>query len=162
MTLYEINKSIEAILEDVVDPETGEIIEGDLFEAYEALQMDWAEKVDNIACFIKDLKAEAAAIREEEKALAARRRSAESKGERLSQYLEFCLHGEKFSSPRASVSYRRACKVVVDEAHLFEIPEQYLRYKDPEVDKTAVKKALTAGEAVPGCNLVESTSMIIK
>jgi len=161
MTLWEIDKNIEAILEDAIDPETGEISE-DLFEQYEKLQMDRDQKVENIVCYIKDLKAEAAAIKEEKANLDKRARSAENKADRLKQYLEFCLHGEKFSSPRGSVSYRKTTKVEVDENRLNEVPERFLRYKDPEVDKKAVTEALKAGEDVPGCTLVDSVSVIIK
>ena len=40
MKLYEINEAIETVLETATDPETGEIIDADLFEAYNRLQMD--------------------------------------------------------------------------------------------------------------------------
>lgn len=162
MKLYEINAAIEQALEGAIDPETGEVIASDLFEAYEQLQMERDEKIENIVCYIKDLDAESKAIREEEKALAARRKSAENKGDRLRSYLQFCLQGEKFKTARCSVSFRHGQKVEVDENSLAEIPEQFLRYKDPEVDKKAVTEALKAGEAVPGCSLVDSVSMIIK
>lgn len=162
MKLYEIDREIEAALEGAIDPETGEIIASDLFEVYEALQIQRDEKIENIGLFIKDLKAEAAAIREEEKALAARRRAAENKAESLEGYLQFNLHGEKFKTPRLAVSYRKSQKVEVDENRLNEIPEEYLRYKDPEVDKKRVSEALKSGQAVPGCKLVDNISMIIK
>ena len=162
MTLYAINKAIEETLDAAVDPETGEIVEADLFEAYNRLQMDRTDKIENIGCFIKDLDAEAKAIREEEKALAVRRRIAENKAERLRGYLAFCLKGERFNTPRCSVQFRKNTVVAVDENRLNEVPEKFLRYKDPEVDKKAVREALKAGEAVPGCTLAESVSMIIK
>lgn len=162
MTLYELTQGIEEALEGAIDPETGEIIASDLFEAYEALELQRNEKIENIGLFIKNLEADAKAIREEEKALASRRKTCENKAESLKQYLQFCLHGEKFQSPRLAVSFRKSQKVDVDENRLAEIPEQYLRHKDPEVDKTAVKEALKAGETVPGCTLVDNVSMIIK
>ena len=80
----------------------------------------------------------------------------------MRNYLQFCLGGQKFQSPRLAVSFRKTAKVEVDENRLNEIPEMYLRYKEPEVDKKSVCDALKAGEAIPGCTLVESTSMIIK
>lgn len=162
MKLYEIRNEIEAAIDAAVDPETGEIVASDVFEALDALQLAFDEKAENTACFIKNLDAEAKAIREEEKALAARRRVLENKAERCKAYLQFCLNGEKFSTPRCAVSFRRSKSVAVDENRLFEIPEDYLRYKDPEVDKKAVREALVAGQDVPGCSLVESVSMIIK
>ena len=42
------------------------------------------------------------------------------------------------------------------------LDENYLRYKEPEADKTAIKEALKAGKTVAGATLVENTSVIIK
>ena len=162
MTLYEINNAIQETLEQAVDPETGEIADEALLEAYDQLRMDRDEKVENIGCFIKNLEADAAAIKAEAKNLTARARAAENKAEHLRNYLQFCLDGQKFQSPRLSVSFRHAKKVEVDENRLYDIPEDYLRYKEPEVDKKRVSEALKAGETIPGCTLVESVSMIIK
>ena len=162
MTLYEIDQAIITALEGATDPETGEIIDDALMAEYEQLQLDRETKIENIGLFIKDLEADAAAIKNEAKNLAARAKAAEGKAEHLRNYLQFCLDGQKFQTPRLAVSFRHAKKVEVDPDKLFEIPEEYLRYKEPEPDKKAIGEALKAGEAVPGCQLIESVSMIIK
>ena len=38
----------------------------------------------------------------------------------------------------------------------------YLRYKAPEVNRKMVADEIKAGGTVPGCELVENVSMIIK
>lgn len=162
MTLYEIDKAIQEALEGAVDPESGEIIDEELLAAYDQLRMDRDQKVENIGLYIKNLEADAAAIKAEAKNLTARAKAAENRAEHLRNYLQFCLDGQKFQSPRLSVSFRRGTKVEVDQNRLFEIPDDYLRYKDPEVDKKRVSEALKAGEDIPGCTLVDSISMIIK
>ena len=162
MTLYEINEAIQEALEAAVDPETGEITDDALLAQYEQLQMDRDQKVENIGLFIKNLEADAAAIKAETKNLAARAKAAENKAEHLRSYLQFCLDGEKFQSPRLAVSFRHSKKVEVDPARLYEIPDDYLRYKEPEPDKKAIGDALKAGQDIPGCQLVENVSMIIK
>ena len=162
MTLYEIDKAIQEALEGAVDPESGEIIDEELLAAYDQLRMDRDQKVENIGLYIKNLEADAAAIKAEAKNLTARAKAAENKAEHLRNYMQFCLNGRKFQSPRLSVSSRRSQKVEVDQNRLFEIPDDYLRYKDPEVDKKRVSEALKAGEDIPGCTLVDSVSMIIK
>lgn len=162
MTLYEIDKAIQEALEGAVDPESGEIIDEELLEQYDKLIMDRDQKVENIGLYIKNLEADAAAIKTEAKNLTARAKAAENKAEHLRNYMQFCLNGQKFQSPRLSVSFRRSQKVEVDQNRLFEIPDDYLRYKDPEVDKKRVSEALKAGEDIPGCTLVDSVSMIIK
>ena len=80
MTLYEIDSAIM----DCFDAETGELTNP---EAFENLQVERSQKIENIACWIKDLTADAAAIREEEKALAERRKVMENKAANLKDYL---------------------------------------------------------------------------
>ena len=75
MTLYEIDKEIQALI-----TEDGEIED---IERFDALAMERDKKIENIGCWVKNLDAEAASIREEEKALAERRHRLESKAERL-------------------------------------------------------------------------------
>lgn len=162
MTIYEIDNAIQEALEAAIDPETGELTDEALLSDLEELQMERNQKVENIICFIKNLDADAKAIREEEKALAARRKTAERRSDSLRNYLQWALAGEKFSSARGSVSFRRSKQVEIDQNRLFELPEKYLRYKDPEPDKKAIGEALKAGEDLPGCSLIENVSMIIK
>ena len=159
MTLYNINKEIEDLLERAVDPDTGEVDES-LIDEYEKLMMSRDEKIENVCLFIKNLDSEATAIRDEEKALASRRKVAENKVNRLKDYLQYCLKGEKFSTPRCAVSFRHNKQVDVKDVLV--LPEEFLRYKEPEPDKTEIRKALIAGRDVPGCTLVDSVSMQIK
>lgn len=158
MTLYEIEESIMACF----DPETGELADVD---AFEALQIERTQKIENIACWIKDLTADAAAIREEEKSLADRRRSMENKAENLKNYLSrFLGDGEKYSSARCALSWRKSTKVEVDLQELYKDPlsENYLLYRDPEPNKTAIKEAIKAGFTVNGCELIENNNLQIK
>ena len=64
--LYEINQDIL----DCVDMETGEILD---VEALNALQMEREAKLEGVALWVKDLKAEAAAVKDEADKLNARR-----------------------------------------------------------------------------------------
>ena len=162
MTLYEINKLIEDALDGAIDPETGEVVDEELMAAYEELQLSRDEKVENIGCFIKNLEADAAAIKAEAKNLTARAKAAENKAEHLRSYMAFCLQGQKFQTPKVSVSFRKSKAAEVDPEALAFLPERFLRFKDPEPDKKAITDALKAGEEIDGCRLVERTSVIIK
>lgn len=160
MKLYEINAALEELLNQQ-DPETGELT-CDL-EQLEALMMERDERLEGLALYIKNSDAEVKAIRDEEKALAERRRSLENKAERAKGFLMEQLAGEKFTTPRVIVSYRKSEQVVVSMAFFTEESnERFLRFKDPEADKTAIKNALKAGETVPGAELVSNTNMILK
>ena len=153
MKLYEIDEAIMAC----IDAETGEVIDADKLDK---LTMERDAKIENVALWIKDLKAEAEALKAEKMAFAERQKVAENKIESLKKWLAYALDGQDYKSVRASVSFRTSESVEIDD--IYAVDENYLRYKEPEADKTAIKEALKAGKAVAGATLVENTSVIIK
>ena len=158
MKLYEIDN---AILE-CVDLETGEIIDP---HKLSSLQMERDAKIENVACWIKDLKAEAEAIKQEKQALAERQKVAENKAESLKKWLAYALQGEKFKTPKCAISFRKSEAVeVTDEGlnNLMKEHDELLTYKAPEPNKTKIKQALKDGLSVEGVQLVQNTSTIIK
>ena len=163
MTLYEIDS---AILE-CVDPETGEIINE---EALTALQMERNQKIENVALWVKDLRAEADAIAAEVKALTARKRSAENKAERLKLWLGNALDGEIFKTGKVRISYTHNSKLsVTDEQSVVDYiqthytdPKEFLRFQLPEIRKDAVKAALRDGAEIPGASIEPTVSVVIK
>ena len=153
MTLYEIDKSIEQLV-NAVDPETGELLVDN--DALDALMMERDGKIENIACFIKNLTADAKALKDEEAALAERRKAAEKKAERLKDYLTYVLGGEKFQSQT----------VEIDEGFTAWAEktgnDNLLRYKAPEANKVAIKALLAQGADIPCARLTQNTSITIK
>ena len=153
MRLYEIdNKILEC-----VDVETGEIFDE---ERFEALNLERDAKVENICLWIKNLKAEAEALKAEKDAFAARQKAAENKMESLKRYISGYLQGTPFESARVKVSFRRSEAVEIMEGAI--IPDEYLRFKEPEVNKTELKKALKSGLTIPGCSVIENHNIQIK
>lgn len=158
MKLYEINNAIL----NCIDMETGEIIDT---EQLDKLQMERDTKLENVACWIKDLKAEAEALKNEKQALAERQRVAENKANSLKKYLAYALDGKKFSTAKCAVSFRSTESVeVTDEGlnNLMKEHDELLTYKTPEPNKTAIKQAIKDGLNVSGVQLVQNTSTIIK
>jgi hypothetical protein len=159
-TLYEINEQILRCVKDgdmMVDTETGEVIDA---AALDALQMARDEKLTNIGKWILDLKADAKAIREREISLAERRKAKENKAEQLMDYMNMILAGKKFECADFKASYRKSQAVEVTDAE--KIPAPYLIIQEPKVDKAGIKKALKAGEEVPGAKLVERNNLSIR
>lgn len=161
LSLYEIDRQILSL----VDPETGEITD---YAAFDQLQMDREDKLEGIACYIKNTAAEAAAIKAEEDALAARRKVLENRVARLRDLLQRALDGEKFQTARCSVTFRRTSRVEVDEmalavawAHINGY-DSLVKYKAPEIGKDDLGKLLRNGIEVPGVKLVENVGMGVK
>lgn len=158
MTIYEIDQAIM----ECVDLETGEIIDT---EQLDKLQMERDTKLENVACWIKDLKSEAEALKNEKQALAERQRVAENKAESLKKWLAYVLDGQKFSTSKCAVSFRKTEVVEVTTEglnNLMEDHDELLTYKAPEPNKTAIKQAIKDGLNVEGVQLVQNTSTIIK
>lgn len=153
MKLYEIDEAILAC----IDQETGEIIDGDKLDA---LQIERETKLENVALWIKDLKAEAEALKAEKQAFAERQKAAETKAESLKKWLADALAGSPFKTTRVAVSFRKTKSVQVSEIDKLDL--EFLKYSEPTPDKTAIKKAIEAGQEVSGAFLVEGTSMTVK
>ena len=162
MTLYEIDESIRALLESMVDPETGEV--RDISGEIAALQMEKDAKVENVACWIKNMTSDIKALREEEKALADRRHALENKKERVYEWLARVMNGDKLMTARVAIGWRKSVSVDVDLAELLKDPdaERYLVYEEPKPDKNAIKDVLKAGGTIAGCTLNEHMNMSIK
>jgi seryl-tRNA synthetase len=187
MKLYEIDQAIQAILDGAeVDAETGELLLNT--EELEALQMERDAKLEGVALAIKNLSAEAAAICEEEKKLAERRKAVENKAERLKSWLAIALDGGKLETPRVRVSvrpggvstmvndvsavvdwYNDTRKALLDE-HTEEASAEFdritelmqLEWHAPTVSKAGLKKLLKDYE-IPGVGLFTgAASLVIK
>lgn len=153
MNLYQIEQEIL----DCVDLETGEIIDIDRIEE---LEMARDQKVENICLWIKNLNAEIEALKAEKKAFEQRQKTAENKMESLKRYMTNYLGGASFKTAKVAVSFRKSEKVAIAEGTL--LPDEFLRFKEPEVNKTELKKALKSGMLIEGCSLVESQNIQIK
>lgn len=157
MTLFEIDKALMDF-EFEVDEETGEILNAsDLDE----LQMARQDKIENIGLYIKNLEAEKEAVKHEKDSFADREKRLGKKIESLKGYLGYALQGQKFSTPRVAVSFRRSESVLVKNESL--IPDEYCEFtmvRKP--NKTNLKKALKDGEEIMGVELVEKQNVSVK
>ena len=162
--LFEIAQDIL----ECVDPERGEILD---VEKLDALQMEREAKLEGVALWIKDMKAEAAAVKEEADKLTARKKVLENKMEGLKAWLLMALDGEKLKTPRCNVyqTHNQRVTIVGDEKNLItwielntEHPREFIRYKEPELRKDEIKKAMKDGQEFPGAELEETESVVIK
>ena len=169
MTLYDIDAQIAA-LEDaaeddmLIDAETGELIS--VSQALDALRMERETKIENVACWVKNLCAEADAIRGEENRLVKRRKAAETKAANLKAWLLAAMTREdgttdKLKTGRVMVSVKRnPPSTVVDDDLL---PSTYKVAKITyQANKELIKRELLSGGEVPGAHLEYGRSVVIK
>ena len=160
--IYEIDQDIL----DCVDEETGEILD---VERLDALNMEREAKLEGVALWVKDLKAEADAVKAEADKLTARKKALDNKIDGLKNWLLYALGGEKLKTPRCNVYQTHSQRVsVADEPKLIEFlqtleePERFLRFREPELRKDEIKKALKDDYEIPGASLEETESVVIR
>lgn len=161
MTIFDIDQRIL----ELVDPETGELLD---FDAFDELKMERDRKIEGMALWVKELAATASAIKAEVDTLMERKRVAERRCESLKRYLAEILQGEKFSTPKCAVSFRKSTSVQVDDTEkLVRWLEQNglddcVKYKEPEVSKVEVGRLIKSGMPVPFAHMEERQSVGVK
>lgn len=167
MKLFDIAPSYEQAMLILAQMEEDGCHQDEIDEAMrmiEQIEGTLNDKCLNIASWIRNLEAEAKAIKDAQDAMDKRRKSAQAKADRLRAFL---LTGmkiagvNKISFPHFVLSVKQNPESV-KIAEGAPLPPEYLRYKEPEPDKTAIKAALKEGKVIPGCILERGESLSIK
>lgn len=153
MTLYEIDKQIE----DLIDPETGEITD---YAAMDELAMAREDKIRQIVYARRNALADLNAVGAEIARLKKIEETLGNRVESIDGYLKYALNGEKYKDETTTIYYRKTTAVVVAEDAV--VPEEFLRYGKPTVNKTALGEAIRGGMVIPGVSIEERNNIIIK
>lgn len=167
--IYRLDDLIQQALESFYDPDTGEIKDGvtewDMADTISQIAADYDLKIDSIASGIKNLKAEAASIRDEKLNLAKRQATVERRMESMKRLLVYLLGGEKWKNGRHSISYRKSDRLVVeDEEDLREWCKVSGRgfLKEPEMMLGDIKLAIRKGEHIPFAHIEDCNNIQIR
>lgn len=164
MTLYELTADYENLLHLAEDPDTDPQI---LKDTMEAIEGEIEEKADGYAMIIRQLESDEAAIRNEEARLTARRLSISNNITCLKRGLEAAMRltgKTKFKTTLFSFGIQKnPPSVVMDEQYVENIPEDYLKYKDPDIDKKRILADIKAGKDLSGiAHIVQTESLRIR
>ena len=160
-SVYELKNEFNtlwAVLED-------ELADDDMIlGAWETAKEDLAIKLENCCKYIKNCEAEIAGLKAEEERLKARRQAKENAVKRLKELMKMAMlaAGEKkiqCGTFTTSVQ-NNAPSVVVDEQYIENIPSEYLRIKEPEIDKKKLGEDLKAGKELDGIAHLEVTQSL--
>lgn len=162
MTLYQLDAEFEKLVEAsegrMVNTETGELYDR---EKVDALDMERDQKRENICFLIKNLSAELKAVTEEKKKFDSREKALKSKVAWWKNYLQASLDGEKFRTDKVQAYYGNSTSAVFD-GDISECPAEYTEIQPPKLLTDKAKKALLAGEDIPGWHLEKKSYIVVK
>lgn len=144
--VYELGSSFDLIW-NLIEDEVME--ESALDEAFDNLVDDTKDKFENCCKYIKNVDADIKGLDEEIKRLQAKKKSLTNGKERLKALMLRVLQkmGEK-KLPCGTFTVSRQNnpeRLVFDEPYIENIPEKFLKPKDPDIDSTAIKEILQHG-----------------
>lgn len=163
MNLYNISEELLNFKFEI-DEETGEILN---INDLDNLKMAFNEKAENIIKYIKNLNSDIDALKKEEEMFAERRKSKEKKINSLKNYLSNIMifnGAEKLEFTSGVASFRKSKSVSIDNEFIEWAKinnTDLLKYKEPEVNKTAVKEYLKNNEC-EFARIIENKNLGVK
>lgn len=161
LTLWEIEDQLATLLDSLdacPDEELKPEIEAQIAE-YLSRE---ARKVDNVAAALSALETVQSSAKYEIERLRTRSQSAEKAADRLSRYVLRILHergGKPLRGQNVTLTARRSESLVVTDPDL--VPAEWKRTTvTVDIPKTPVKKALKAGQEIPGVQLREGEHLV--
>ena len=164
MTLYELTNDYINLLALAEDPDTDPEV---LADTLEGLDGQLEDKADNYAKVIRQIESDVNGLKAEIERLQARKTAAQNNIDRMKANLEqmmIATDKTKFKTELFSFGIQKnPAKVVMDEQYIENVPEEYLKYKDPEIDRKKIAEDLKAGKDLEGiAHLEQSESLRIR
>lgn len=158
MKLYEIPAALRQAFDAIeVDEETGEIFGAQTLDEIEGAA---AMKIENAGLYVRELFAEAEAVKAEADRLTKRKKALENRAERIKWMMLPAVQamGGKVKGELLTVSIGKTKSVELDPDALDLLPFAFVRVKK-EVDKRALGDALKAGQEFGCARLIEKQSI---
>lgn len=164
MTLYEITNDYMQLMQMMEDPEMDPRTLSDTMEGIEG---ELEVKAESYAKVMKNLEADVVGIKAEIDRLSERKKTIENNIKKMKETLQFAMETTgktKFKTELFSFGIRKnAPAVVMDEPYIENVPERFLKYSDPTINRSAIKEAIQNGEDLEGlAHLEQSTSLSIR
>lgn len=155
MQAYDALYSDESLSEDIIR------------DTLSAISSELEAKALNIAALIKNMEADAGAMKDAETAINERRKRLEKRVESMEKYLVVNLQGAGITKPIESAEHYIALRKNPVSVHIEEgavIPDECMRTipEKKEPDKTLLKEAINDGKIIKGVSLVQKISLTIK
>lgn len=162
-SIYDLTSSFQTLWNLM---EEGTLDDEVLQEVFENTTEELSIKLEGYCKFIKNLESDIAGLKAEEERLAARRKTMENTIKRSKEAMQRAMNvaGEKkLPCGSFTVSLQKSpASVVLDVTDTSEVPPRYMRYPEPEVDKTKIKEELSNGVELSFAHLESKESLRIR
>lgn len=159
-SIYELNRNYMEVTAMLEDAETAEEIEA-ITNTLEMLDLSIEEKIENTAKYMVNVEADIQGIKSEIDRLNKIKKSKESTIETLKNNIEYSMKQkgiEKLEVGTFKAGYRKSESVEITG----KIPVNFAKRIEIIPDKTAIKKAIKAGETVEGAEIKVNQNFYIK
>lgn len=158
MNIFNLSDDYMQILGMMEDPDLDKQMLKDTMEGIEGALED---KFDNYVFVAKEMQADIKALEETIKELQARKDSKEANLKKMKEIMTLVMNTTgkvKFKTSLHSYWVQKNPEsVVIDTEDVRAIPEDYLTFKEPEPNKTAIKAAIKGGKDFQGLAHIEQT-----
>ena len=150
-SIYELTQDYLQILSMLEDPE---LDPQTLADTMEGIEGEFEIKAENYAKVIRNLEGDILAIKAEIDRLTSKKRVIENNIKSMKSNLQYAMEATgktKFKTELFSFNIQKnAPSVVIDLEDLSKLPSQFIKQREIEADKTAIKEALKRGENLDG------------
>ena len=159
--IYELTADMMKILSMMDDPD---LDQQTLKDTMEGIEGAYEDKFDGYAAVIRQLTGYINELDEEKKRIDARKESFENNVKKMKKIMLESMNATgktKFKTAKNSFwTQKNKASVVIDAKSVWDIPEDFRRYKDPEPDKTKIGEAIAAGQDFTGIAHMEQTESV--
>ena len=160
-TLYQLSEEYQELLSMALDPD---IDEEALADTLEGIEGEIEDKAEGYAKVMRNLEADASAIKAEIARLTERKKHIEANVDRMKRSLEAAMRltgKTKFKTSLFSFNIaKNPASLKIDMPD--RVPDEFLIPQEPKVDSAAIKKELKEGVVYDWCHLEQSESLRIR
>lgn len=142
-----------------------ETLEEAINTTLEAVMGDFQDKAEAYGWVLRELEGRQEAVKKAKQELERKQKALVNHADRLKDALKKALEmtgQKKLVAGTFTYSTRASKSVVVDTENIWDLPEELLRFSDPEPDKTAIKAYLQDNPECTWAHMEERTSLVVK
>lgn len=162
-TLYDLISEYEALYEALETCEDDDFSET-LRRLAEIEDSDLPRKIEQMTYIMRDAEAKSEMLKKESKRLRQRAERYDATIDRLRAFVRYAMQkvgAVKMPTKIGTWTYGKLTPSVLIDMPDW-VPQEFIRVKEPEFDKAAIKRALKAGIDVPGAHLCENEGVTFR